>query len=586
MTLRSKFWSAAVGACLASLALAAVLLTQSFWLTALSDVVQCLLLLAGTVFFVPHAVKAQGRMRLFWALMVLGMGFWFFYQLLWSYFEVWRHADVPSIFSGDIVLFLHIAPLIAALAMRPHIPRDEYAARLGHLDFALLLIWWVYLYVLIVMSWQYAVPDEAAYLRNFNAVYLAEKVVFLSALIACWLRSQGTWKVFYGNLFGASLLYSASSYLANWALARNVYYSGSLYDIPLAASMTWFALLALWTAAAEPQSQRTKTFPAYGIWVARVGMIAVFSLPLFATWALADMGIPPRVRAFRLVLTLGAALAMGIMVFLRQRLLDRELIRLLHHSEDSVENLVRLQAQVLQSEKLASIGQLVGGAAHELNNPITAMLGYSDLLLGTDLRPEQHSLAARIGQNVRRTKSLVASLLSFARKAPASKIPIDLNTLARTAVKLTQPHWQSQKIEVRTELDSSLPRVLGDSNQLLQVCLQVVGGALYAVDENGVRVLTISSRVHEKMVILQVSPGAACGFPSDSLPAEPGTMLGLSACQGIVQEHNGRIVCQSQPGGGTAIRVELPVLEHPSGVSPAVIIEPETPALAQSQPFA
>ena len=583
MSLRSKFWSAGIGVCLALLVLAAIILPQSFHLTALSDVIQCLLLLAGTVFFLPHAMRAQGRMRLFWTLITLGSGFWFFYQLLWTYFEVWLRTDVPVIFSGDIVLFLHLVPLIAALAVRPHIPRDEYAARLGHLDFALLLVWWVYVYVLLVMSWQYAVLNEAAYSHNLNAVYLAEKLVFLTALVACWVSSQGPWKIFYANLFAASLVYSASSYLANWAIARNLYYSGSLYDIPLAVSMAWMALLALWTSVTEPQSHTVKAFPAYGVWVARGGMIAVFSLPLFATWALADMNVPERVRSFRLVLTLGAALVMGVMVFLRQRLLDRELIRLLHHSEASVENLVRLQAQVLQSEKLASIGQLVGGAAHELNNPITAMLGYSDLLLGTDLSPEQHSLAARIGQNARRTKSLVASLLSFARKAPAANIPVDLNTLMRTAVKLTQQHWQAGKIEVRTELDSSLPKVLGDSNQLLQVCLQVVGGALYALDENGARTLTISSHAHDGIVILRISPGAATASGSDSPATEPETILGLSACHGIVQEHQGRIVCQSVPGGGTAICVELPVM---SRGNESAVTEAGSQALWQSQPYA
>jgi signal transduction histidine kinase len=560
LTAGSKFWSAGVGACLALLAVAALILPQSFRLTALSDVIQCLLLLAGTVFMVPHAVKAQGRMRLFWTLMTLGIGFWCFYQLLWTFFEVWLRVDVPAIFWGDIVLFLHLVPLIAALAVRPHVPRDEYAARLGHLDFALLLVWWVYVYVLMVMSWQYAVPNDVAYSRDFNAVYLAEKLVFLTALVACWLRSQGPWRIFYANLFGASVLYSASSYLANWAIARNVYYSGSLYDIPLAASMAWVALLALWTSASQPQSQPAKASPTYGVWVARGGMIAVFSLPLFATWALADMAIPPRVRAFRLALTFAAALAMGVMVFLRQRLLDRELIRLLHHSEASVENLVHLQAQVLQSEKLASIGQLVGGAAHELNNPITAMLGYSDLLLGTNLSPEQRSLATRIGQNVRRTKSLVASLLSFARKAPISKTSVDMNTLARTALKLTQPHSQAHKVEVRTELDSGLPKVLGDSNQLLQVCLQVIGGALYALDDDGPRILTVTSYRDGNIVILQVSAGAANSTASESPDAEPGAVLGLSACQGIVQEHQGRISCQRQTGGGIVVRVALPVM--------------------------
>jgi two-component system NtrC family sensor kinase len=96
---------------------------------------------------------------------------------------------------------------------------------------------------------------------------------------------------------------------------------------------------------------------------------------------------------------------MGGIVFLRQHLLDHELMRLLHTSEQSFEDLKRLQTQLIQSEKLASLGQLVGGAAHELNNPLTAMLGYSELLAESGLTEEQRTLAAKIAQQVRRTRS-------------------------------------------------------------------------------------------------------------------------------------------------------------------------------------
>ena len=327
-------------------------------------------------------------MRLFWGMMTLGIGFWLVYQLLWTYFELVLRKDVPDPFGGDIILFLHIVPLIAAIAMRPHVPRDEYAARVGRLDFLLLIVWWVYLYVLMVMPWQYAFTDALAYSHNLNAVYLVEKLVFLLALAACWIGSKGEWKTFYANFFGASLMYSASSYLANWAIARNVYYSGSLYDIPLAASMAWVTIIGLSTRAHKPQWEAESSSTVYGVWIARGSMIAAFSLPLFAVWALSDTAVPARIRSVRLLVTLGAALVLGGMVFLRQRLLDAELVRLLKHSRESVENLKVLQAQIIHSEKLASIGQLVGGAAHELNNPITAMLGYSDLLV-------EHAVDAR-----------------------------------------------------------------------------------------------------------------------------------------------------------------------------------------------
>src|SRR4029077_6800387 len=180
-------------------------------------------------------------------------------------------------------------------------------------------------------------------------------------------------------------------------------------------------------------------------------------------------------------------------------------VRRLNHSRGSDENLKQLQAQIVESEKLASIGQLVGGAAHELNNPITAMLGYSDLLVATTLSPDERALAAKIGQHVRRTKSLVSSLLSFAKQTPRTKTQVNLNTLVRTALKLSQPQLQPLKIEVRAELEPGLPAVSGDSNQLLQVCLQIISDSLHRIGEQACGVLIVTTQRQGDMVIFQVS---------------------------------------------------------------------------------
>jgi signal transduction histidine kinase len=566
------------------LILAALVLPQSFRLTAFSDVIQCLLLASGAAAFVPLVLRTDGRMRLFWSLITLGSVFWLFYQLLWTYYEVILRKDVPDLFTGDVVLFLHIVPPMAALALRPHVPRDEYAARLGRLDFALLLVWWFYLYVLMVLPWQYVVANITAYNFNLNAVYGAEKLALLAGLAACWFGSKGSWRKLYAGLFGMNLSYAASSTVANWAIARKAYYSGSLYDIPLVGAMAWLTWIGLRTKPEEPDGTR-EVSTVYGVWVARCSMIAVFSLPLFAAWAMWDDAIPSHIRMFRLALTLMAAFVMGVMVFIRQHLLDRELIHLLKHSEDSFDSLKRLQAQILQSEKLASIGLLVGGAAHELNNPITAMLGYSDMLLSTKLTPDQELLAWKIGQYVRRTKSLVASLVSFARQAPAPKTHIDLNTLARTAVKLTEPQWETLKIEVRTNFDSQLPKVLGDSNQLLQVCLQLVGNCLHVLSESGGTVLTVCTERQGEVSALQIATEAvsvSSGGAALAIDAEQS--LGLSACQGILQEHRGKISCQRRPDGTMLLRVELPAAEEVlyKGREKKATM----PVLWQSQPYA
>jgi signal transduction histidine kinase len=553
---------------------------------------QCLLLFSGTVSLIPHAVRSDGRLRLFWTLLATGMGLWFAYQFVWIYYEVLLRTDVPDLCAGDMILFLHIVPLMAALALRPHAPQDEYAARLRRLDFALMMVWWIYLYVLIVIPWQYVVLNIPAYNRNLNSLYLIEKVAFLSTLLLAWTGSKGGWKIFYANLFGASFTYAASSHLANWAIGRHSYYSGSLYDIPLAVSMAWITIIGLRTREREPQTGVRSTSTAHGVWLARLGMIAAFSLPLFAAWAMLDDAVPLRIRSFRVVLTLAAAVLMGAMVFVRQRLLDWELLRLLTHSRESFTNLKRLQAQITESEKLASIGQLLGGAAHELNNPITAMLGYSDLLLCTPLTPEQSELAGRIGQHARRTRSLVASLLSFAKQGPAAMAPVDLNTLLRTAVKLSQPQWQALKIEVRTEYPQELLLVRGDSNQLLQVCVQIINDALHAVGQRGSRTLTIAAESKNGTALIHISDSSLAATRGQTLGNvapdldSPETLsgLGLSACQGILQQHQGRILWRQDPNLGTTIRVEIPVI--PPALEKDQSKESGVPVMWRPQPFA
>jgi signal transduction histidine kinase len=281
-----------------------------------------------------------------------------------------------------------------------------------------------------------------------------------------------------------------------------------------------------------------------------------------------------------------------VMVFVRQRLLDRELFRLLNQSRESLANLKRLQAQITESEKLASIVQFVGGAAHELNNPITAMLGYSDLLMSTSLSPEQQGLAETIGHHVRRTRALVASLLSFAKQGPAAMAPVDLKTVLRTAIKLSEPVWQALKIEVRTDLQPNLPAVMGDSNQLLQVCVQILNNALHAADESGGRILNVAVDHKNGAAIILVSDRDLAAVPNSvvesehtmphSAPGQPLSGMGLNACKGILQQHHGKISWQHDTTVGVTIRVELPVIYPAAEKSAAIVVPASWPA----RPFA
>jgi signal transduction histidine kinase len=577
-----KVWTATVAACLAALILAAIILPKSFALTALSDVIQCLLLFSGTFSLIHHITRTRGRLRLFWALVTAGTGLWFCYQLLWVYYEVCLRGDVPDLCSGDMILFLHIVPLMAALALRPHAPQDQYAARVRHLDFAMLMLWWIYLYVFIVIPWQYVVPDVGPYNDNLNFLYLIEKIVFLTSLVVAWFGSKEGWKTFYASLFGACFTYAASSHIANWAIGRGVYYSGSLYDIPLAISMAWITVIGLWTPEREPQAAARSTSTSHGVWLARLGMIAAFSLPVFGAWALLDWGLPPAIRSFRLVLTLSAAILMGIMVFVRQRLLDRELLRLLTYSQESFRNLKRLQEQITESEKLASIGQLVGGAAHELNNPITAMLGYSDLLLLTQpLSAEQSHLASKIGQHARRTKSLVSSLLSFARPSPSTMAPVDLKTLLCTATKLSQSQWKANQSEVKIDCANEPLLIRGDSNQLLLVFVQLISDAMQVLDHSTGLIISARRLDEQAVIVMSNASSLARDAEKEAGSGELLSNLGMSACQAILREHHGRVLCESDAGSAVTVRIEIPLIAaagNSTGAAPSAAWQPQPSA--------
>jgi C4-dicarboxylate-specific signal transduction histidine kinase len=215
------------------------------------------------------------------------------------------------------------------------------------------------------------------------------------------------------------------------------------------------------------------------------------------------------------------------------------------------------------------------------------------MLLSTPLTTEQQPIAARIGQYVRRTKSLVASLVSFARQTPGAKGPVDLNTLARTAVKLTQSQWSALDVEVRTQFDPVLPKVLGDSNQLLQVCLQLVANGLQVLSERGGRILIVSTeRQADTSVLLirtEAMPFVASGIAASSsadlainLQTAPAEGLGLSACQGILQEHGGYVSHERREDGAILLRVEIPVTES----APSRPKESTVPVLWQSRPYA
>jgi two-component system NtrC family sensor kinase len=301
-------------------------------------------------------------------------------------------------------------------------------------------------------------------------------------------------------------------------------------------------------------------------------MAAVISLPIFALYTLKFSEDGVVVRDFRLLVTLIAAVPLVFLVLLRQHLADRDRAKLLVQSEQSLENLRRLQEQMVQTEKLVSLGQLAAGAAHEINNPLTAILGFSDLLADDAALPEKtRSVAGKIRDQARRTKTLVANLLSFARQVPAERTLLDVNTIVSNAVQLRALDLHGNT-KVELQLESVLPGVRGDANQLLQVFFNIINNGIEAMETaHGGGTLTIkTTRDRGLVVVLFSDTGPGIKEPHrvfdpfyTTKPVGKGTGLGLSICFGIAQEHGGRILCYNRQEGGAVFRVELPALLTP-----------------------
>jgi signal transduction histidine kinase len=197
-------------------------------------------------------------------------------------------------------------------------------------------------------------------------------------------RNNGPWRKVYSHLAGAAAMYAFSSIVIAIATRQGVYQSGSLYDLPLVASFVWFGVAGNIARRECPPVERANLplaaesaeMPSENPWPARTAMAAALSLPALLIWSEMESSAPAEVRRFRLLTTLVAIIIVTSLVFLRQRLVDDDRLRLLGQSKEALVNLRRVQAQYVQAEKLASLGQLAAGAAHEINNPLTAILGY------------------------------------------------------------------------------------------------------------------------------------------------------------------------------------------------------------------
>lgn len=238
--------------------------------------------------------------------------------------------------------------------------------------------------------------------------------------------------------------------------------------------------------------------------------------------------------------------------------------------EAAMEALRRTQEQLIQREKLSAIGEFVAGVTHELNNPLTAVIGYADLLESSGLDEAQRRDAAAIVASARRCQKIVQDLLGFARQQKTERRAVKLNEVVQTVIGFMQYELRKAKIDLVTRFDSTLPSVMADAAHVQQVFVNIIQNARQALEATpgAPRIEIVTERAGDKIrvTITDNGPGIAPEVASrifdpffTTKPVGKGTGLGLSLSYGIIKDHGGSISLQSAPGAGAAFVVELPV---------------------------
>jgi signal transduction histidine kinase len=549
-------------------AVATLVLPPGPQLTVFGDAMQCIVPLFAAAGLLLNARSHNRRANAFWLLLGTGCLMWACAQFLWTYIEVVQGRSVPNPFYGDVIYFLHAVPMIGALALTPHLETQERQARLGYVDFSLLLLWWVYVYAFAVLPWQFAVPNLAVYDVGYTRLADVEYLVFAGGLVILAAHAKTGWRSRYVQLLGAALLYFLGAHFIDAAIDKNDYATGSLYDLPLVASFVWLGTVGILAHRNPTDTLQAAAGPRNNPWPRRIAIAAVVSMPLFGFWALMD-DQPEAVRHFRIAITLiTIIMALGLLLY-RQQLIDRHLLGVLRSLENTVETLQNLQQQMVQREKLASIGQLAAGAAHEINNPLTGILGYAEILSERgSTSPEQRVMVEKILHLARRIKGLVSNLMSFARELPTERADVDLNLVIETASELCELGLRGKNIRIEPHLTRPLPLVRGNSSQLVQVVHNIISNAIDGLKEKGGGTLKITTCARGKNLIVDfVDDGPGIKEPDKvfdpfytTKPVGKGTGLGLSICYGIVAAHDGNISCHNPPEGGAAFHIKLPII--------------------------
>jgi signal transduction histidine kinase len=562
-------WPALLAGILIVKAILSLTLRQSFGAARYNADVYFLLLLLATAFAVRNAVQNIQGNRPFWVFLAVGTGLWSLDQVLYLYYVNGLHRDVPDSSIADPALFLHIVPLMAAVAIRPYVSRFHPKAGRATLNFLVLLFFWVFLYAYVLFPYQYLFWNPAIYNPRFDVLYLVENVALVVVLgIAAW-HASAPWRSICIHLLGASALYALGSTLGNLLIDAGGYYNGSLYSFFQAASACWFVWVPLRARQLAPARLQPSQPDGHMEYTSLLAVLAVVAIPLIGVWEVFRRDEPPGMRAFRLAVVLVSVLFLAVAAFLKEYLAKRELATDAHFSqlqkkfaELALEASEVVKGSILSSSEHQIAARLIDAQeqerrriARDLHDDISQRLGLLtmelDRLRKTISDPSAKVLS-RIGELRKQTVEITADIRALAYELHSPKLE-HLGLVAATEG-FCKEFSEQQQVEIvfkNHDLPSSLSR--NTSLCLFRVLQEALRNAAKHSEAQYVEVQLwgTAAEVH-----LTVSDSGV-GF--DPELAKQGRGLGLISMQERLSLVNGTIAIRSEPNTGTVLSVRVPI---------------------------
>ncbi|MGO9404720.1 MAG: GGDEF domain-containing protein [Terriglobales bacterium] len=321
----SKIWVLVVVCVVIAQALASLFLSKSFRLTAITDCITFFLMVSASAAFARNAFASKPQHRLGWMLLGGGYAIEACSQILWMHFELVRKVT-PAMSLVDAGVFLAWTTLILGFALRPHVVPSPQHQRLRMLDLLLLFLAGLYLYMFLVIPWEFMAPEPQSYALAYKFLALAQDVTMLSIVVLGWRQSSGRWRRFYTLLVGIVAFDTIMEYIVDTIDSSGVSFSGGWYDFVSAVGIAAMTVAALMAYRLEPSSEQgDPNSERYWLWASRLAAPLTVILPLLVAWSCLDRSLPVPVSQFRIFLSLGAIVVFAFVGMVKQTRLEREL---------------------------------------------------------------------------------------------------------------------------------------------------------------------------------------------------------------------------------------------------------------------